>query len=488
MRIDYAELAHGLGLPAEGPRPLVTGLAFDSRAVKPGDAFFALAGSKTDGALYAVKAAEAGAVVVIGEGARPAGLPANVLFAPVADARLALAKAAALAYPRQPGTIVAVTGTAGKSSVADFTRQIFEATGHPSASLGTLGIITGKGAQYGSLTTPDPLTLHRTLDALAGEGITHLAIEASSHGLDQRRLDGIRLTAGAFTNLGRDHLDYHASIEEYLACKLRLFETLLPDGAPAILNMDGDRSGDVKAVCEKRGLKLFTTGRAGDHLRLLNVANEAFGQRLALAYAKNAYEVMLPLTGAFQVENALVAAGFALALGAPAKRVFNAMAQLKGVPGRLERVGAKGTAPVFVDYAHKPEALASVLGTMRGSVSGQLIVVFGCGGDRDRGKRPIMGAIATDKADVVIVTDDNPRSEVPAEIRREILVAAPGAREIGDRSEAIHAAVAMLKDGDALVIAGKGHETGQIVGGTVIPFSDHDEARAALLAEGGMIL
>lgn len=485
MRIDYAELSHVLGLPPAGARPLVTGLAFDSRTVKPGDAFFALSGSKTDGALFAVKAAEAGAVVVIGEGERPVGLPEATLYARVADARLALAKAAAHAYPRQPGTIVAVTGTAGKSSVADFARQIFERCGHPAASLGTLGVITGKGAHYGSLTTPDPLTLHKTLQTLAGEGITHLAVEASSHGLDQRRLDGIRITAGAFTNLGRDHLDYHPTIEDYLSCKLRLFDTLLPAAAPVVINMDGDRAEDVKSVCVARGLKVFTTGRKGEHLRLLGVENEAFGQNLALAYAKNAYDVHLPLIGAFQVENALVAAGFALALGMPAKRVFEALSALKGVPGRLERVGAKGTAPVFVDYAHKPEALASVLETMRGAVRGRLVVVFGCGGDRDKGKRPIMGAIATEKADVVIVTDDNPRSEEPATIRRDILMAAPGATEIGDRAEAIRTAIALLRDGDALVIAGKGHETGQIVGGTVLPFSDHDEARAALAASGG---
>ena len=487
MRLDYADLSHHIGLPAEAARPLVTGLAFASRKVKPGDMFFALAGSKTDGALYAAKAAEAGASVVVGEGPRPAGLPGHVIYAPVADARLALAKAAAFAYPRQPGTIIAVTGTAGKSSVADFTRQIFQHLGHEAASLGTLGVITAKGADYGSLTTPDPLTLHQTLDRLADDGITHLAVEASSHGLDQRRLDGIRISAGAFTNLGRDHLDYHPTIEDYLACKMRLFTTLLPDGAPVIVNMDGDRADDVKAVCAARGLKLFTTGRRGEHLRLLEVENEAFGQRLALAFGRHAHEMFLPLIGAFQVENVLVAAGFALAFGAAPKDVVAAMSRLKGVPGRLERVGAKGTAPVFVDYAHKPEALASVLDTMRGSVTGRLIVVFGCGGDRDRGKRPIMGAIATEKADVVIVTDDNPRSEVPAAIRAEILLAAPGALDIGDRAQAIGDAIAMLRDGDALVIAGKGHETGQIIGATTVPFSDHEQARAALVAHGGTL-
>lgn len=488
MALDAARFAQVLGISPAGLGHEIGGLAFDSRKVQPGDVFFALAGSRTDGALYAAKAAEAGAKAIVGEGPRPAGLPAHVAYAPVADARLALSQAAALFYPRQPGTIIAVTGTAGKSSVAEFTRQIFQHLGKQSASLGTLGVITAKGADYGSLTTPDPLTLHQTLDRLAGEGITHLVIEASSHGLDQRRLDGIRLTAGAFTNLGRDHLDYHASVDEYFACKMRLFTELLPQDSWVVINADGDRAEDVVEICLKGGLKVAETGSRGSTLQVRSITSEAFGQKLVLTDGRNLHEVHLPLIGAFQVENALVAAGLALVLGNGTRWVLDALGKLKGVPGRLERVGAKGTAPVFVDYAHKPEALASVLETMRASVPGRLMVVFGCGGDRDKGKRPIMGAIATDKADVVIVTDDNPRSEDAATIRRDILVAAPGAVEIGDRAAAIGEAIAMLRDGDALVIAGKGHETGQIVGETVIPFSDHDEARAALRAAGGTVL
>ena len=486
MNARAAALATLLGLDAAS-LPEVTGLAFDSRAVQPGDVFFALSGSKTDGALYAVRAAEAGAALVIGEGARPDGLPAGVAYARVADARLALAKAAALVFPRQPGCIVAVTGTAGKSSVADFARQIFQSLGHSAASLGTLGVVSAKGAEYGSLTTPDPIALHRTLDRLAGAGVTHLAVEASSHGLDQRRLDGIRLSAGAYTNLGRDHLDYHPTMDAYLACKLRLFSELLPDGAPAVINMDGERAGEVVAACRARGLRVFTTGARGEHLRLLSVENRDFGQDLDIAYGKHVHRVHLPLIGAFQVENALVAAGLALALGAGARPVFEALGRLAGVPGRLERVGAKGNAPVFVDYAHKPDALEAVLSTLRPSVAGRLIVAFGCGGDRDTGKRPIMGAIATRLADVTIVTDDNPRSEDPAAIRREILMAAPGAIEIGDRGAAIRAGVAMLAEGDALVIAGKGHETGQTIGSETTPFSDHEAARAALAAAGGTL-
>ncbi len=487
MDIAAAGLLAAMGASVIGAPSRFTGITFDSRKVRPGEVFFALAGSTTDGARFAAAAAAAGAAMVVGEGARPDGLAPEVPFCAVADARLALARAAAFAFPRQPGVIVAVTGTAGKSSVADFTRQIFAALGHRAASLGTLGVITSDGAAYGSLTTPDPVTLHRTLDTLAGDGITHLAVEASSHGLDQRRLDGLRLAAGGFTNLGRDHLDYHPDIESYLACKMRLFEALLPHGAPAVINADGDRSADVAAVAARCGLGVLSTGWKGEHLRLLSVTPEAFGQRIEVAYGRHVHAVLLPLIGAFQVENALVAAGFALTLGAAPKPVFAALGALTGVPGRLERVGAKGTAPVFVDYAHKPEALAHVLDTMRAATRGRLIVAFGCGGDRDRGKRPIMGAIATERADVVIVTDDNPRSENPAAIRREILVAAPGGIEIGDRGEAIRAAVAMLRDGDALVIAGKGHETGQIIAGVNHPFSDKDEAQAAILAAGGTI-
>ncbi len=488
MAADYAELSHILGLPAEAARPLVTGIAFDSRNVAQGNMFFALTGSKADGASFIPKAVEAGASVVIGEGARPVSLPEAVIYGRVPDARHALAKAAAWFYPRQPGTIIAVTGTAGKSSVADFTRQIFQHLGKEAASLGTLGVITSKGADYGSLTTPDPVTLHQTLDRLAGDGVTHLIIEASSHGLDQRRLDGIRFTAGAFTNLGRDHLDYHASVDEYFACKMRLFTELLPKDAWVVINTDGDRAEEVAEMCLEHGLKFAETGTSGATLRNTKITNEAFGQKLTLENTRNRYEVFLPLIGAFQVENALLAAGIVLTLGGPTRFVLEALGKLKGVPGRLERVGSKGTAPVFVDYAHKPEALAAVLDTMRAATKGRLIVVFGCGGDRDKGKRPIMGAIAAEKADIVIVTDDNPRSEVAEAIRSEILMAAPGALEIGNRGHAIRRGVALLQDGDALIIAGKGHETGQIVGRDTIPFSDHDEAREALKSCGGTIL
>ncbi len=457
----------------------VTGVTADSRTVAPGMLFFALAGARADGMSFAAQALAAGAVAIVGEHP-PLGELSGAPFIQVADARAALSKAAAALYPRQPEIIVAVTGTSGKTSVADFTRQIFSFCGHEAASLGTIGVIKPSGAVYGSLTTPDPVTLHKTLEALAEEGVTHLAMEASSHGLDQRRLDGVRLSAGAFTNLSRDHLDYHADLEDYLKAKLRLFETLLQPGQPAVIAADGDFSDRVIEACRARGLEVFSVGAKGEALRLTGMEAEGFSLLLDLTHEGRAWRVKLPLAGGFQAENALVAAGLALVVGCPAEQVFAALENLRGAPGRLEFVGEKAEAPVFVDYAHKPDALEKALAALRPFAEKRLIVVFGCGGDRDAGKRPIMGEIATRGADVVVVTDDNPRSEDPARIRAEILGQAPGAIEIGDRAAAIRAGIAMLQKGDVLLIAGKGHETGQTVGGEVLPFSDHEEALAAL--------
>jgi UDP-N-acetylmuramoyl-L-alanyl-D-glutamate--2,6-diaminopimelate ligase len=456
----------------------VTGLTADSRAVAPGSIFFALAGAKADGMAFAEKALAAGALIVVGDRRAPPSIASHYLRVP--DARAALSQAAAAFYPRQPEKIVAVTGTSGKTSVADFARQIFAFCGFSAASLGTIGVVKPSGAVYGSLTTPDPLTLHKTLDALAGEGVTHLAMEASSHGLDQRRLGGVRLCAAGFTNLSRDHLDYHADLDDYLAAKLRLFSDLMPDGAPAVVAADGDYADKVIAACEARGLRVFGVGARGAGLRLVEISADGFDQRLTILFEGARNVVRLPLAGAFQAENALVAAGLAIAAGAPAKQVFGALENLKGAPGRLERVGDKNGAPVFVDYAHKPDALDKALAALKPFAKNRLIVVFGCGGDRDAGKRPIMGEIAARGADVVIVTDDNPRSEKPEDIRAQILAGAPGAKEIGDRAAAIRAGVAELREGDALLIAGKGHETGQLVGGVTLPFSDHEAARAAL--------
>ena len=458
---------------------MVEGLCADSRKVKSGDIFFALAGVKENGLAFVAQAVEKGASVIVAE-QTPPSLPANVAYLGVPDARAALAHAAARFYPRQPETIVAVTGTSGKTSVAAFARQIWARLGHEAASLGTIGIVSRKVNVYGSLTTPDPIALHQSLDELARTGVTHLALEASSHGLDQKRLDGVRLAAGAFTNLSRDHLDYHTTSEAYLVAKLRLFTELLPPRAPAVIDGDSDVAAEVVAAAKRRGLKIFTVGAKGEAIRLLSTAREGFATRLSLEYEGQRWGVLLPLPGDFQVSNALVAAGLCLATGGDAGAVFAALETLEGAPGRLEQVGERHGAPVFVDYAHKPDALDKALATLRPFVQGRLAVVFGCGGDRDAGKRPIMGKIAARGADVVIVTDDNPRSENPAAIRAAILAAAPGAIEIGDRGLAIRTAIAMLARGDALLIAGKGHETGQIVGDSTLPFSDHEAARAAL--------
>jgi UDP-N-acetylmuramoyl-L-alanyl-D-glutamate--2,6-diaminopimelate ligase len=458
---------------------VVTGVTMDSRAVKPGHVFVAYAGAKTDGARFVADAVAKGAVAIISAGARPADLAATIAFAQIEDPRRALALAAARVHPRQPAMITAVTGTSGKSSVADFTRQIYASLGRQSASLGTIGVVTSSGAQYGSLTTPDPVTLHATLDRLGGDGITHLAMEASSHGLDQRRLDGVELAAAAFLNLGRDHLDYHPTMEDYLQAKLRLWE-LLPPGKPAVVNLDGPWSDRAAAAARQRGHRLITVGHKGETLRLAHVERIGFGQRLTVVADGREITVTLPLVGDFMAGNALVAAGLAIATGEDTHAAVSAIAHLTGVPGRLERVAEHNGGLAIVDYAHKPDALEAVLATLRPYATGKLICVFGCGGDRDKGKRPIMGEIAMRLADVAIVTDDNPRTEVPAQIRAEIMAAAKGATEIGDRAIAIRHAVRMLQQGDVMVVAGKGHESGQIIGDKVLPFSDHDEITKAI--------
>jgi len=329
------------------------------------------------------------------------------------------------------------------------------------------------------------VSLHATLAQLAGEGVTHLAVEASSHGLDQHRLDGVRLAAAAFTNFGRDHLDYHPDEDAYLAAKMRLFAELLQPGQPAVVNADGARAADVIAVAKARGLRLFTTGAAGEHLTLASLAPEGFAQQIVVRHDGREVALRFPLLGRYQVENALVAAALAIVTGAEPAAAIGAIRNLAGVKGRLEIVGRRAGGLAVIDYAHKPEALAAALDALRPFAPGRLICVFGCGGDRDRGKRPIMGRIAAGKADLVIVTDDNPRGEQPAAIRGEILAAAAGAREIGDRAAAIGTAVRMLGAGDVLLVAGKGHETGQIVGDTVLPFSDHEAVLVALGGDGG---
>mgnify|MGYP001315095588 CR=1 FL=1 len=460
----------------------VKGITAASSAVGRGWIFAALPGAKTDGARFIPDAIQRGAsAIIVGEGKGIAN-DGPVPMLCVKNPRRALALIAARFHPRQPEIAVAVTGTSGKTSVADFTRQIFDACHRKAASLGTIGLIKPDGAIYGSLTTPDPVTLHATLDGLAAEGITHLAFEASSHGLDQHRLDGVRLTAAAFTNLGRDHMDYHPTVEHYLGAKMRLFSELLEPGQQVVINTDGAYAAEATAVANARGLRVITVGRSGETLRRLSLKNEGFAQVMRVEAQGRTYSIALPLVGAYQAENALTAAGLAIAAGEDIEPVLAALNHLHGVPGRLEIVGEAKGGLAIVDYAHKPEALAAALEACRPFVSGKLISVFGCGGDRDKGKRPLMGQISAEKADVTIVTDDNPRSEQPAAIRAEILAGATGAIEIGDRAEAIHAAIAMAGPGDVVLIAGKGHETGQIIKGVTHPFSDQDVARAALEA------
>ena len=375
--------------------------------VEPGFLFVAISGTKADGARFIADAIEKGAAaVLVGAQAQVADVAVPVLRA--AEPRRALALMAARFFVAQPATVVAVTGTSGKTSVADFTRQIFAALGHQAASLGTIGIVKPDGSLYGSLTTPDPVSLHKILAELAEEGVTHLALEASSHGLDQHRLDGVRIKAAAFTNLGRDHLDYHPTMDAYLAAKLRLFTEVLPEDGVAVVNADGAESAQVAAAAQAGGRRVLTVGRAGEDLKLQRLVREGFAQRMSVGHEGRVYDVRLPLLGEYQASNALVAAGLAIATGESAGRVLPGLQNLHGVKGRLEIVGEGNGGLAVVDYAHKPEALAAVLTALRPFATGKLICVIGCGGDRDKGKRPLMGAIAVEKADVVIVTDDNP--------------------------------------------------------------------------------
>jgi len=470
-------------LPAPWLHVPIMGLTADSRAVKPGYLFAALPGTRTDGSRYIAEALERGAAAIL----MPQGGAHGLNDTPVvedADPRRRLALMAARFFGAQPEIAVAVTGTNGKTSVASFVRQLWEQMGFRAASLGTVGVVGPSGTQTLAHTTPDPIELHRILADLAKSGVTHLALEASSHGLEQRRIDGMRLAAGAFTNISRDHLDHHPSFEAYFNEKLRLFSELLPEGAGAVIDLDSAGASRVVAVAKERGLSIISVGREGETLRLLFAEPDDFGQRLLVEHAGGTESFRLALVGAFQASNALVAAGLCMATGASAAKVLPLLANLRGARGRLDLAGTTRTgAAIFIDYAHTPDALAKALDALRPYVRSRLLVVFGCGGDRDKGKRPEMGAVAVQRAQVAIVTDDNPRSEEPAEIRREILVAAPGAIEVPGRALAVAKAIADLKQGDILLIAGKGHETGQIVKGTVIPYSDHDAVDAALKEE-----
>jgi UDP-N-acetylmuramoyl-L-alanyl-D-glutamate--2,6-diaminopimelate ligase len=463
----------------------IGGITANSREVRPGYLFAALAGTRFNGLDFVADAVANGAACVLaGEDARVDSLPIPGLTA--SEPRRTLARMAARFYPGQPACMAAVTGTAGKTSVTAFLRQIWEKEGKNAASIGTIGVISPGRTVYGNLTTPDPVHLHKLLEELAGDGVTHAAIEASSHGLDQYRLDGVRISAAGFTNLGRDHMDYHKDTEDYFRAKMRLFGDLTPKGSPAVIFADDPFSARTIDVCRKAGLKLLTVGRGGQFLSLKRVEHERFRQIAEIQSEGIIYRIEFPLAGDFQIANALVAAGIAIATGSKPGGVMAALAHLEGAPGRLELVGRTTSgSPVYVDYAHKPEAMENVLKSLRPFTTGKLVMVFGCGGDRDPGKRPIMGEIAKRLADVTIVTDDNPRTEDPAAIRAAIMAACPGAVEIADRRLAIETAIRQLGKGDALVIAGKGHEEGQIIGARVLPFSDHKVVRELLSGTTG---
>lgn len=475
-------LPDGASVPDEARRLTVTGLALDSRAVRPGFVFAALPGVTTHGRAFIKAAADAGAVAILAEHGTTAPVP--VIEAD--DPRLALAQMAARFSPGQPRHIAAITGTNGKSSTVEFLRQIWARAGHEAAALGTLGVTRSSGRTDVGYTTPDAIALHAALDALAGEGVTHLAMEASSHGLKQRRMDGARIALAGFSNLTQDHLDYHPDFEDYFASKMRLFDELLPEGAPAVITVDSEWGEAVVRRAEARHQQIFTVGWNGRDIQLKEITPHAAFQHVRFVHEGAERALTLPLMGEFQANNAFQAAGMAIASGVDPALVFEALEHLTGVPGRLEYVGSTPDgAPVLIDYAHTPDGLDKLLRAARPHTAGRVIVVFGAGGDRDPTKRAKMGAIAAKLADRVIVTDDNPRSEDPALIRAAILKDAPGAQEIGDREQAIFAAIGALEAGDTLLIAGKGHETGQTIKGVVHPFDDGEVARRALAAKAG---
>ena len=480
MRLS--ELARAAGLAPAAADPDISAITADSREAGPGVLFAALAGTRADGARFVPAAIAAGAAAVLA--AEDAGIEAPDGFAIVRspDPRQGLARLAAAFFGRQPEVVVAVTGTNGKSSVASFTEQIWRRQGLAAGSIGTLGVSGLDGADEVSLTSPDPVTLHRVLAKFAAAGVQHVAIEASSHGLAQKRLDGVRLRAGAFTNFTRDHLDYHETFEAYFEAKLRLFTALLGAGAGAVVNLGGEMGGQIADAAHKAGLGVMTVGRGGAELGLIAVRPEDDHLAVEVALETGRRELAIPLFGTFQAENALVAAGLAAAGGGVSlDDAVTALEHLEGARGRLELVGAtRAGAKVFVDYAHTPGALAVVLAALRAHTRRRLIVVFGAGGDRDAGKRVLMGRAAAAGADEVIVTDDNPRHEDAGAIRKAVLEGVPAAREIGGRRDAIAEGVCRLGDGDVLLVAGKGHESGQIVGDEVLPFSDHHEIRRAL--------
>ncbi len=492
MAVGQTKSLSQLGLTAKGGRTAaITGLAVDSREVKDGFLFAALPGTRVHGAEFIQYALRMGAVAVLTD-AQGAEIAQDALTAHDAvlivaeDPRQTLAYTAALWFGAQPETMVAVTGTNGKTSVASFTRQIWMALGFDAVNLGTTGI---EGAYELPLvhTTPEPITLHRALAEIEAAGVTHAAMEASSHGLAQRRMDGVRIAAAGFTNFSQDHLDYHATFEEYFAAKAGLFDRVLPDDGVAVINMDDPRGPDMAEIVQTRGQELIRVGRSpGCDLHLQGQRFEATGQELRFAWHDRVHQMRLNLIGGFQAENLLVAAGLVIAAGADPARVFETLPSMKTVRGRMQLAATRANgAAVFVDYAHTPDAVATALKALRPHVLGRLVAIVGAGGDRDPSKRPLMGHAAADNADIVFVTDDNPRSEDPATIRAAVMQGCPDATNVADRAEAILRGVDALGPGDALLISGKGHETGQIVGDDVFPFDDCEQASVAVAALDG---
>jgi UDP-N-acetylmuramoyl-L-alanyl-D-glutamate--2,6-diaminopimelate ligase len=463
----------------------VTGITADSRDVKPGYLFIAIPGTQHDGRGFIDEAVKRGAVAVLS--VADTKLDGAVLLT-TSDIREAVSALAARFYPQQPQVIAAVTGTSGKTSTAQFTREIWQALGYKSGSIGTLGLVTVEERRYGSLTTPDAITLHKMLDECVTKGITHVAMEASSHGLALHRLDNVRIASAGFTNLSHDHLDYHMTMENYFAAKLRLFSEVMKPGAAAILNADIAQYERLSETISNRGLKVISYGKNARDIKLIESVPETKGQRMRFDMFGKRHDILLPLIGEFQAWNSLCALGMTVAAGADIDQAVAALGSITGVPGRLQLAGyGKNGGAVFVDYAHKPDAMENVLKALRPHVAAhpgaKLGVIFGCGGNRDKIKRPIMGDIAARLADWVIVTDDNPRHEQAAVIRQEILAGwKSGAplKEIGDRSKAIETGIAQLGKGDVLIIAGKGHESGQIIGDRTMPFDDAEVARKVL--------
>ena len=482
-----------LGLTAKGGgNPPIAGISVDSRQVQPGTLFAAMPGSKVHGAEFIQYALRMGAVAVLTD-AEGATLAADALAQAevalvVTDApREALSRAAALWYGAQPQTMIAVTGTNGKTSVSTFVRQIWIEMGLEAVNLGTTGV---EGAWTAPLahTTPEPITLHRTLAEASANGITHAAMEASSHGLDQRRLDGVTLKAAGFTNFTQDHLDYHETFDAYFDAKAGLFSRVLPEDGTAVINIDDPKGVDMVAIARARGCEVITVGRDGGDLHLIGQRFDATGQDLRFSYRGKTYQKRLNLIGGFQADNVLLAAGLVIACGADPAHVFDTLPHLTTVRGRMQLAATRDNGgAVFVDYAHTPDAIATALQAMRPHVMGRLVAIVGAGGDRDRAKRPLMGQAAAAHADLVFVTDDNPRSEDPATIRAAVMEGAPEATEVGDRAEAILRGIDAIGTGDALLIAGKGHETGQTIGDDVLPFDDVEQASVAVAALDGRL-